>query len=618
MSDPFQQRFAKTPKSAVVPRLSPAGDGKNPPGEASDLSRPGRRKAVRLDDFAAAPTSFAEVPAAAPNPPPEVRLFFNDDGLYVGWRIPEPEARKLRGQGPPDPLGRPDFFYDHVEILLDGKHDHRNFLLTDAACDGRIRCVRGTRLPGETPGDTVVREKETPRPPELRSAVHIGDDFWSGECVFPWSALGVEAPGPDEGRVIGFDFTVHRAIHPGGFCAWAYREFDAPYVVCNFGDLYLGKTALRVTELDPGRVVYGENTLRVKVVPEKGAALPAGLRVETKTLLPSEKEPVFDQATAAFRPCNGAPEVLEAEVAYRLSSRGRWAIQTTEPMRLEVVVRDDAGRTHYRTEFTFSYDHGFILTEDWGNPGVPREEAVKPAPDDPDFFEKLRRFYIARIPVFERTTADGRPVLKAADGSLALELCRPGALDRLREWLCGVFETDEDRLAGAAFLFHQRTVTRHSGKLTNVSAGSPLSFLRLGGGLCGARATALAAFLTLLKHRADGQPFEAHTLGMCGHVVVAVDVWPGYGTGSDYERRRGPDDWAWSHVVLDPDVGCLFVAADHRRLATLGDLRADREVSLRANFDHLRHGRDFYFGTDHQRLMRPSFSGAFPFGAPER
>jgi hypothetical protein len=576
--------------------------------DAADFTTSEWRRAAVLHDFACAPTCAQQVPFARPVAPPEVRLAFDAEALYVAWRLTEPRAKDLRGQGAPDPLGRPDAHYDHVEILADAEHNHGELLAVDVDCQGKVQCRRGTRLPAETSADAIIREKETPAP-HLLATARLEESGWSGACALPWSLLGGEAPAVGRVRVLGFEFRAIRAAHPACLTAWAGRDFDKAATAGEFGDLYLGEPKIRVTQLDLGRVVFGENALRLVVKPLAGVACPAGLRVETETVLPSEPQPSFHRGGAEFQTtADGAA----ATAVFQLSPRARWAVESMQPMRLNVAVRDGAGATHFQTRFVFSIDYGIIPTEDWGLPG--REPPARPDPDDPNFFDKLRQYLIARIPVFERVAADGRLLLRGPGGSPCFQLFRPNETQRLADWLCSVFATDEDRLLGASLLFHQRTVTFHSGAYSGASALAPLAYLRLGGGLCGSRASALAAFLTLVRRTADRRPFETHTLGLCGHVVTAVDVWPGYGAGGDYEKRRDPDDWAWQHVVLDPDVGCLFISSDNRRLATLGDLRADRDVSLRANINHLRHQRDFYFHTDHQRLSRPIMTNEFPLG----
>ncbi|MCX7806580.1 MAG: hypothetical protein N3A38_15550, partial [Planctomycetota bacterium] len=232
-------------------------------------------------------------------------------------------------------------------------------------------------------------------------------------------------------------------------------------------------------------------------------------------------------------------DAVEARAHFRLSDRGRWSGYVKPPQRLRLKIRDAASdRIVFSAVYPFAYNAGLIVTEAYGT----GEKIPDPAPDDPDFYAKKRAYFLSRIPLFVHATrADGAPsdFSLAAAGGPVFDLMEPGVLRKILDFVTAPFSSDQDRLLAVMWFAHQRTVYRYSSSLSSISGSAdPLSAIRIGGGMCGPRAKFFGGLVSHLTCKAAGQPFEAHYLGLDGHVVTAVDVWPGYGDGTDWPGRN--------------------------------------------------------------------------------
>ena len=61
-------------------------------------------------------------------------------------------------------------------------------------------------------------------------------------------------------------------------------------------------------------------------------------------------------------------------------------------------------------------------------------------------------------------------------------------------------------------------------------------------------------------------------------------------------------------VVIDGMLGLWFHALDNTRLATLDEMRREKEICQRVWYAPRAHGHEFFYGTDNQ-LIRPWKSG---------
>jgi hypothetical protein len=204
------------------------------------------------------------------------------------------------------------------------------------------------------------------------------------------------------------------------------------------------------------------------------------------------------------------------------------------------------------------------------------------------------------------TTRDGAAsdfVLRAEDGSVEFNLMQAGVLDRMGEYVAGLFDNDLDRVLGVFYLSYHPAVARHMSWGHRIMQGAgPLTVIRGnfagGGGNCGYHARAFAGMAAHL--RLGGKPLAAHTVGIWGHVVAAV----GYHGGK---------------VLLDPDVGHFLMTPDGSDLATIEEFRANPSLLTTAGPDDL--ARLYTFDDarvrDYPGIRDEEFQGVWPPGAPK-
>ena len=135
MTSPFHQRYVREPKSAVAPRAAlPAGEAA-PAFGSTGWVEARWKAAAPLGKLVAAQEAADDSPKKRPRQPTEVRLAFDDQGVYVAWRAAEPEPQNIKPQSAPDTLGRPDYHYENVDLLFDFAHDHARCLALNVGCD---------------------------------------------------------------------------------------------------------------------------------------------------------------------------------------------------------------------------------------------------------------------------------------------------------------------------------------------------------------------------------------------------------------------------------------------------------------------------------------------------
>jgi hypothetical protein len=550
----------------------------------------------------------------------EVRVCHAGGILYVGFRCLEsamaerrhPEDKEGAAADEKAPI-------DSLQLYFSPGNDHTRYYRLVIDTLGGTRLFVGHALRGEFPSDRMTNEQELFRGPSFACEVAEEEAAWTGEVAIPASALDLE--GDLAGQVWGFDVVRVRTPAPAEVSAWSFEAGRTDVFPAEFGELFFGERPVRVTGVDLGRPHWGDNIATVTASNRGPEA--RKVRVLAEVFLPVE-EVVSDRYEEVVT--LGGGETRKLAVPYRLSWRGRWPVYAEYCQRLSLRLEDAGSRESkgprprraggrppqrsqtelfWRTSYPIAFDEGVKPSERYGE----GRDAPDPSPRDPEFVAKKRAYIIGRIPRFRRLGrqegAESDFVLAADDGSVRFDLMEAGAMQRMADWLFGLFDTDMDRMLGAIYFVHQRPVTCHSGFLSGMGPMTSLSVLRRGGGLCDSRAQVLASILSLMKCEATGEPYRTHCLGLKGHVVCAVAAVP---------EPKGPQD----HWVLDPDVGVFYFSWDNGRFATLGELRGDRGLSYRMNFNNVRHGREFYFRTESQFTYDPDESAVWPAGAPAR
>lgn len=570
-----------SPKQVVSTQLAeaPVIDGK--------LDEPLWSKTARIDDFVTLDTL---APAGSQT---EVSLGHHGDVLYVGFRCEEPPqtgtAEIPATAGEQDP----EKDVDAIEFYFSPSNDHTRYFRVHVDAKGEIRLYSGHLMRGELPIDRRAAEEQRAADASLSGKVSVGSDAWSGELAIPISDLGAESPLASQ--VWGFN-VVRRFKGPAADVAWSCVAGQIDVAPMEYGELRFSEPAVTVSAVEFGMPYWGANTATVTI--KNNSLENHTLRLKSRVFLPVDEVTVDEHELSVELP---AGKTRQVEIPYLLSWRGRWPIEVDNYQRIFLSVEDTHTMENlYAASFPVAYDAGLIPSERYGQ----QSDAPNPKPDDPDFIPKKRAYIIGRIPEFRREGRNDNDtdqlVLAAVDGSVKFDLMQPGVMQQIADWLYDRFDNDIDRLLGTMFFVHQRSVTRHS----RIKKGiNPLSVLRSGGGLDDDRVWAMAGILSKMKQDATGEPYRSHCLSTGGHVVLGVE--PGAESGDIGDS-----------YVFDPAVGVFHYAADNTRLATLDELRKDRQLSARMHFFNTRHGKEFYFQNDQIGSYQGEQRRIWPAGAP--
>ncbi|REJ67390.1 MAG: hypothetical protein DWQ31_11450 [Planctomycetota bacterium] len=581
----------------ITPRTLRCAELAAAPRLDGTLADPCWATATRLDEF----VMLGSLEPVAEGT--EVLLGRRDDVLYVAFRLEStPGAKGSRETAATATAGTSadaeDDFAAALQLYFSPRLDHTEFLRIDIEEEGRTRLVTGNLLRGELPVDRRLESHEWKRGTSLPCEVTRQGSTWTGELAIPVSALGVEGHWPHA----HWGFNVVRPAPPGATTtagiAWQAATGESDVAPIEFGMLRFADSPLEVTELDFGQPVWGENQLGLSLT--NGSDDPLSLRIAARVVLPIEEQVVAADTVDVQVPSGASQSV---GLPYRLSWRGRWPIHAEYCQRLHLkITAAESDEPLYTASFPFGFDVGLIAEERYGEPS----ETENPPPDAADFVARKRAYLLGRLPRFERRRGqadDEFPlILAASDESVEFDLMQPGVMQAMADWLYDRYDNDLDRLLGAMFFVHQRTVTRHS-RISH--ALNPLSVIRSGGGLDDDRVWALAGLLSLMKRGESDQPYRCTCLSTGGHVVCGVAA---------VAEPQGVDDY----YVLDPDVGVFYLTKDNTQLATLGELRRDRELSTRMHFNNVRHGREFYFRNEQITSYDGEQRRLWPPSAPAR
>jgi hypothetical protein len=194
----------------------------------------------------------------------------------------------------------------------------------------------------------------------------------------------------------------------------------------------------------------------------------------------------------------------------------------------------------------------------------------------------MRAYLLARLPAWERVSEPGGPAgvsgLRAGDQTI--DLGAAGVFDALAAVIRERFDRWDDGLCAAAVFLGAGAGVRHSAACAAFGAAlGPQGLLQLGAGFCGDMA-ALYGTLALALGPRYGLTLTPYAIGLRGHIAAAVAM----------EGRMH---------VFDPMLGLFFHAPDNTRLATLEELRTEKEISHRMDATSAAHGHEFYYGIPH-------------------
>lgn len=473
---------------------------------------------------------------------------------------------------------------DCVEVFLDPAHDHQHYYQFALTGGGYATAFKSSR-----PLDSMRWERK-------QKSEELGQAGWRGEVsadahgwralfAIPFAYLG---GAPRAGRPWGFNVLRSRRDGRHPVSLWNHTHCG-PHAPWAFGELVCGEAPLvHAEEVDLGEVKLWENRGALYLRNLSGAALQGSLRVAVNCR-EDESERFFENRQPVALSAQGEPQ--RVPFAYPLDPEDyKW--QT-----LHLELSDAAGEPLWSASYRFGRGQGILLQLD------DRREspAPNPLPGDPQFMQKKRRFILCTLPRFARkTTAQGAPsdfTLAAEDGSVSFDLMKPGALQRIADWLYARFDNDTDRLLGANFFVHQTAVMTYANVPTSLSTQlSSLSILRFGSGQCCAFAAALVGLVEKMKCEATGKPYRATRVGIPGHITTVVEF-----------------GGKWVH--LDPSVGRFYYLRDDRTLASMEDILADPTLAARAGKYLEEFHRKGSEAPDNPTFYRPEL-GVWPPGAP--
>lgn len=573
----------------VFPEMCPNEEG---PDAAFD---PGHRQKIRVlaaarGGPAATCEGFTEADGRKGRRDGFVSFRWDDRGFTVQVSVtgPDPSTFDARGRQ-----------MERVHLAIDGRHEHQTFHHFLASLDGR----RDLYLEESSGIQTLFKNLSTENHVQLaemaplnwRADFETRPDGYEFNLQAPWEAVGVENPG-EIPPVIGMNVWIEgRAPHYEQVFLVEPR-WRLPASPFSFADVYLGDPPAAVHELDLGIPAWGENTGHATLVSRSRRDFEITLQASTVGgMTPKSFECSPVRATV---PAGG-----QIQVAFPFFVDPEEKMTSGSPQRL--ILNAHAGeKPFFRAVFRPTYGNTVSVYQRYGGqPG----EYPNPQPGDKDFLNRKILYICARIPRFQRlTTRDGAAsdfVLRAEDGCVEFNLMRPGVLDQMAEFITGRFDNNLDRMLGMFYLAYAPSVARHlSGGHRFMTGAGPLSILRGNfagaGGNCGFHSRAFAGMVSHLC--IGGRPVAAHTVGVTGHVITAVE-------------------WQGHKALMDADVGHFMLTPDGTGLATIEEFRANPGVLTTAGPGDLAR----YFTIDlahvaaYPGIRDDQFPGVFPPGGPK-
>lgn len=465
----------------------------------------------------------------------------------------------------------------HLAVLLNPTHDHATRWLY--AVDDRGEMVNDAHFacPGEELGDDAVQVLNAP-------ALAQGEfEYLDASRFFARVSL------PDDGLwnacgMAGLSLRVgfHEIPMPDSL-AWPNRvkwTRDTPLV---FGDLYQKEPTVCVDAMDLGKPVWGGNPSPIFLNCRFGHdGMHAG-QVRVRVDLPTDG--VYEQGPFDWT-CDGKSGHIEIPLVFPF--RAKWANGLMNVARLHIDVIDDQGVALWAGVFPFGFDTGILVREQFGG-----SRAIRPDSNQDDFLDAFRSYILSHLPNYiMETTQEGAPsdfYLVDKEGEASVDLSATNALDQVSAVISSRFPDWQDALCAAAMWVHHPCVTRHSSTWSRVSNGASIETIpRLAGCFCGDTSRLTARLAEKIGARL-GVSVRALSMGLRGHLCTLVETPIGA-------------------VVIDGMLGLWFHTLDNTRLATLDEMRSNRDIAERVWYAPRAHGHEFFYGINNQ-LIRPFKSG---------
>jgi len=531
------------------------------------------------------------------DPPTRVVILRDKRFLFFAFDCIEPEMRRAHrlvprdaGKGEvevvPGVMPRVLDYDENITVYLDCTNQKNSYHMMRVSITG----ARREKYMESLMGWTVFPNVDSKEMDGLKweSEVSEGTDRWRAAVRVDLGSVGVD---PAKQPTVGLNLTRSRNVDCWRSYAWTDIVHIQNVPALAMGDLHLGDHGVSVSRIDWGVRECGPGRVTVTVSSgRKDRAVVLHVKADDREGLRGAEYHAETQS-GRTRLAAGSEAVLEAG----------YLLPFDHPrMFITLEVADAAdGEAFYRATFPLRNHGDLRVTKPYSR--VAAGKVANPAPDDENFHEKKLEWVLSKLPRFcRRTTAQGAPsdfTLMSEDGKVVFNLMAPGALKEIADWICTLFEEDNDRLIAVALLTNDDWVTVHAGPRCGMQHHlTPLSQLRLGGGHCYSRAAIGAGIVNELPDPAVGGNHEAWPTLVLGHVVTEV--------------RRGDD-----YVFIDPSFGHFFYNADNTDLATSAEMAANHGLITRVVKGDKRLAN--YVAPDaHVRLDEGTV--VWPAGAPPR
>ena len=520
-------------------------------------------------------------------PGTSVAMMRDDRYLFVAFHCAEPRMADVQRLVPTGAKGglleiengmsRSITHDDSVGVYIDGRHERASYhVLTVNVNGARKELLQTTSTDWLAVPPTGWKEMDDLK---WESDVFEGEDFWRAAFRIDMKSIEID---PESQPTVGINLVRCRHVDYWVQYSWCDIVHTNMVHALTLGEGYLGDRGVIVRKIDWGDLGYGANELSL-TVDSTGLARQLELKVHL-----DDREGGHCVDTESDAQTITSSGVLKAPftMVHNLPA----CYVTAE------VVDSNTGESLYRSRFPIR-DHGDIR---FGHRS-PTGAVDDPSPDDPDFRRKKIAYILSKLPRFcRRNTTEGAPsdfTLAAKDGSVEFNLMEAGALKKIADWICTLFDSDDDRLVAAAIFTNDDWVTTHAHLRVRMQFHlTPLSTLRLGSGHCYARAQVGAGLCCELPDPLSGKNYEAWPTLVLGHVITSI--------------KRGDD-----YVFIDPSFGHFFYNEDNTTLATSRELAKDHSLVERAVIGDKR-WLNYRRRDAHVRLEMGTI--VWPTGAPPR
>ncbi len=407
------------------------------------------------------------------------------------------------------------YYNSHFVFHFDFKHDHQHQYEIAVDHDGGILHIAYTlAVPSEEKEALLKTELDVP---------DYGIRAKPGRLEIPLNIIKSNVIGINVTAVLG-----DNPVYTASLC-----KHSAPLY---FADLYLEK----IPKVHSINFHYPEWALHhIKIEAE----------AEKPVIKTSFRDNSFETTNKYHVPC-------------QFDAIAKWNPTLTSDPTLKISV------DKWEATFPVSFDHGIIPRDLMGK----KEDSIRPATDDPNFPEKMRKYYLAMLPNLKRVIDNGYYLVS---DNHKIDLLGDTVIEDLNTIISDIFSDPIDALCGISALIGSAAGILHSAPCSKVCGQiHPNDIFALGKGFCGDVANLLGLMAEKIAPH-YGLDWKSYYVDLAGHVVCAIE-------------------WDKKFYILDPMVGKFFYTLDNTRLATLDEMCKIPEITYRVDCYNKTYDHEFY------------------------